>query len=140
MDAPDVSWRLRTDLSKELTVRGIDGSVIGARLDPDMKDLVVRKKDGFPAYQLTSILDDLYYGVDLIVRGQDLWPSTLAQLYLAALLPGGEAFSGAAFYHHTLLMDGGAKMSKSEGATSIRFLRGEGLQREDIYRMIGAFL
>jgi len=141
LDAPDVSWRLRTDMAQELAVRGVDGSMTRGRLDITMRDFVVRKKDGFPAYQLTSVVDDLHFGVDLIVRGQDLWPSTLAQVYLASLLPEGKALGKACFYHHELLRgaDGG-KFSKSEGATSIQFLRKEGRRREDIYGMIGAFL
>jgi len=141
LDAPEVSWRLRTDMARELAVRGVDGSMTRGRLDITMRDFVVRKKDGFPAYQLTSVVDDLHFGVDLIVRGQDLWPSTLAQVYLASLLPEGKDLGKACFYHHELLRgaDGG-KLSKSEGATSIQFLRKEGRRREDIYGMIGAFL
>ncbi len=140
LDAPDVSWRIRTDMLRELAVRGVDGGVVLSPLDATMKDFVIRKKDGAPAYQLTSILDDLYFGVDLIVRGQDLWPSTLAQLYLASFLPGGEEFKKACFYHHELLKDAdGSKLSKSAGATSIQFLRREGRRPEEIYRMIGVF-
>jgi len=140
LDAPEVSWRLRTDLTHELAVRGIDGTVAKTRLDPTMKDFIVRKKDGFPAYQLTSIVDDLHFGVDLIVRGQDLWPSTLAQLYLASLLPEGQAFRDAVFYHHELLKEpDGSKLSKSEGATSVQYLRREGRRPEDIYAMISGF-
>jgi glutamyl-tRNA synthetase len=141
LDAPDVSWRLRTDMSRELAVGGVDGGVTRGRLDITMRDFVVRKRDGYPAYQLTSVVDDLHFGVDIIVRGQDLWPSTLAQLYLASLLPGGKELEKARFYHHELLRgaDGG-KLSKSEGSTSIQFLRKEGRGPKDIYAMIEPFL
>jgi glutamyl-tRNA synthetase len=125
-------------MEQELTMQQLDGQVFRGQLDPGMKDFVIRKKDGFPAYQLTSITDDLHFGVDLIVRGQDLWPSTLAQLYLARLLPGGTAFANATFHHHGLLTEkDGDKLSKSEGATSIQFLRKEGASAADIYKMIG---
>jgi glutamyl/glutaminyl-tRNA synthetase len=101
-----------------------------------MRDFVVRKKDGFPAYQLSSVVDDLHYGVDLIVRGQDLWASTLAQLYLSSALDAA-AFREIRFYHHPLLATGaGEKLSKSAGATSIRYLRQQGLQAADIYALI----
>jgi glutamyl-tRNA synthetase len=124
---------------QELVVHGSGGEVVRTQLDVTMQDFVVRKKDGYPAYQLTSILDDLYFGVDLIVRGQDLWPSTLAQLYLASFLPGGADFKKTRFYHHELLKDqDGGKLSKSAGATSVQFLRKEGRSPEDIFRMIGA--
>jgi len=140
LDAPDVSWRVRTDMMRELSVRDLEGGIYAGTLDGSMKDFVVRKKDGFPAYQLTSIIDDLHFGVDLIVRGEDLWPSTLAQMYLAGLLPGGDLFGDACFYHHTLLEEGGAKLSKSEGAMSVQFLRREGRTADEIYGMIGQMM
>ena len=140
LDAPDVSWRVRTDMEREIAVKTTEGQVRTV-LDGSMKDFVVRKKDGFPAYQLTSVIDDLHFGVDLIVRGQDLWASTLAQQYLATLLPGGQAFSEAVFHHHVLLKDAdGGKLSKSAGATSIQYLRGQGLEREEIYGLISPLL
>jgi glutamyl-tRNA synthetase len=73
--------------------------------------------------------------VDLIVRGQDLWDSTIAQLYLASVL-GEERFLQSTFHHHQLLTDEGKKMSKSAGAVSINYLRHHGAKREDIYTAI----
>jgi glutamyl-tRNA synthetase len=147
LDMPDVAWRVRTDAQTELTMRMTDGSFRQSQLtetswtgslDKSMNDFVVRKKDGLPAYQLTSLVDDLYYEVDLIVRGQDLWPSTLAQLYLAQLLPGGLAFSNSIFHHHVLFTDAdGSKLSKSAGATSIQFLRQQGKSPSEIFGMMG---
>ena len=147
LDTPDVSWRVRTDMQRGLTMRMTNGTFSNGQLaetkwtgalDGRVKDFVVRKKDGFPAYQLTSLVDDLHFGVDLIVRGQDLWSSTLAQLYLAELLPGGTAFAGAVFHHHALFTDaGGDKLSKSAGASSIQFLRREGKTPAEIYGMMG---
>jgi len=147
LDMPDVSWRVRTDMQRELTMRMTDGTVSNGQLvetkwtgplDGSIKDFVVRKKDGLPAYQLTSLVDDLHFGVDLIVRGQDLWSSTLAQLYLAKLLPGGMAFASVVFKHHALFTDaGGNKLSKSAGAASIQFLRGEGKTPGEIFGMMG---
>jgi len=130
LDAPEVNWRLRTD----------EG------LPAEMRDFVVRKKDGFPAYQLSSVVDDLYYGVDLVVRGEDLRASTEAQLYLAKALaaagmPGAAEFSGVRFVHHPLLLaEGGEKLSKSAGATSIQYLRGQGYAAADVFALIGRLL
>lgn len=151
LDATDVNWRLRTAEERVLRVKGAFGEVIEAVLPPEMQDFVVRKKDGFPAYQLASLVDDLYYGVDLIVRGEDLWPSTLAQLYLSYFLDGaalqdgafmdGAGFRAATFYHHPLLMTAaGEKLSKSAGATSIQYLRKQGYGPADIYSLIARLL
>jgi glutamyl-tRNA synthetase len=147
LDSPDVSWRLRTDEKAVLTMRMTDGAFNNDRLaetkwtgqlELSMKDFVVRKKDGFPAYQLTSLVDDLHFGVDLIVRGQDLWPSTVAQLYLAGLLDEGGTFANTVFHHHTLFSNtDGSKLSKSAGATSIQHLRKAGKTPQEIFRMMG---
>ena len=105
-----------------------------------MQEFIVRKKDGFPAYQLTSIIDDLQYGVDLVVRGEDLLPSTLAQQFLAAVLRR-DAFREITFHHHPLLMASlGEKLSKSAGATSVQYLRKQGKTAAEIYTLIAGML
>ncbi len=109
-----------------------------ARLPREQREFVVRKKDSFPAYQLASVVDDQLFGVDLIVRGMDLWPSTLAQLYLADVLSV-DSFTNSTFYHHPLLTEpGGNKLSKSAGSTSVQYLRKAGKTATDIYTSIGA--
>lgn len=136
-DATEVSWRLRTDSEVPLTMRTL-GEPVMAALPREQHDFVVRKKDGAPAYQLASVVDDEHFGVDLTVRGMDLWPSTLAQLYLARVL-GREKFMETTFYHHPLIVgpDGG-KLSKSAGATSIQYLRKEGKRAGDVYMLLAA--
>jgi len=132
LDAPNVMWRLKTEPGKKLQVHTIAGGVQEASLPAAMTDFVVRKRDGFPAYQLCSVADDLHFGVDLIVRGQDLWESTLAQLYLADVLKQNR-FQQIAFFHHTLInTTEGTKLSKSAGDTSLKHLRQQGLNRSEI--------
>lgn len=136
LDAKDVCWRLNTREASVVPVRTFENGVKNLEVPRDMQDFVIRKKDGMPAYQLTSVVDDLYFGVDLIVRGTDLWPSTLAQLYLSSLLqPNG--FHAVTFYHHPLLLDASdRKLSKSAGDTSIRYLREHQWSAERIYELI----
>ena len=137
LDTPNASWRLHTSPDKELVVKTWEGNIIKAILPPAMQYFVVRKKDGVPAYQLSSLMDDLHFGVDLIVRGQDLWPSTLAQLFLASVL-NRDAFADNVFHHHPLLeASPGVKLSKSAGDTSIQYLRKQGLGPHEIYGLIG---
>ena len=140
LNAEDTCWRLITRGWGELTVRCFDGALVHSELPEDMHNFVVRKKDGFPAYQLASVVDDLFYGVDLVVRGQDLWPSTLAQQVLAAAL-GKHLFNDIAFLHHPLLAESsGLKMSKSSGATSIKYLRESGKTKTEVFELIGSLL
>jgi glutamyl-tRNA synthetase len=139
-DAKDVSWRLRTDTSREIKINTLNKGILKVDLPPIMRDFIVRKKDGYPAYQLASVVDDLHFGVDLVVRGEDLWDSTLAQSYLAYVLHA-DKFQQTAFHHHSLLAaPGGNKLSKSAGDTSVRYLRGQGKKPGDIYSGIAAML
>ena len=136
LNTPEASWRLRTDNATTLQVKSYNDKIILTQLPAEMENFVVRKKDGFPAYQLTSVIDDLFYGVDLIVRGEDLWASTLAQTQLAAVLDK-QDFNDIVFYHHPLLLEkDGKKLSKSAGSTSIRYLRQEDKSAEDIFMLI----
>jgi glutamyl/glutaminyl-tRNA synthetase len=137
LDTDNVSWRLITSPGKKFVVKAYSGDLREAELPVAMNNFVVRKKDGFPAYQLTSVVDDLYYGVDLVVRGEDLWHSTLAQHQLAIAL-GQDDFNKITFYHHPLLKDSsGNKLSKSAGAASIKYLREQGKSAGEVYHLIG---
>ena len=140
LDAHGVSWRLRTDGAKEITIHTLLEGVIKTNLPAGMQDFVVRKKDGYPAYQLASVIDDLHFGVDLVVRGQDLYDSTLAQAYLASVL-NGDGLKKITFHHHPLLNTAsGSKLSKSAGDTSVRYLRQHGKKPSDVYTEIAVML
>jgi glutamyl/glutaminyl-tRNA synthetase len=139
LSVQNINWRLITSIDTEIGVENYNGGVIKASLPVEMKHIVLKKKDDLPAYQLTSVIDDLFFGVDLVVRGEDLWPSTLAQHVLANAL-GETPFSDITFYHHTLLRDEGEKLSKSAGATSIRYLRESGKKPADIYTIIAGIM
>lgn len=103
-----------------------------ARLGPRLQrpaeqcgDLLVRDRLGQWTYQFAVVVDDLRHGVDLVVRGEDLLESTGRQLLLARLL-GRPA--PPVFLHHPLIRKpGGEKLSKSNGDTGIRELRGAGM-------------
>jgi glutamyl/glutaminyl-tRNA synthetase len=135
LNEKNVSWRIDTSEPKELRIKTLAGATTMS-LPASMRDFIVKRKDGIPAYQLISVMDDAHYGIDLVVRGEDLWASTLAQQYLSQAL-GLHTFSDTTFYHHPLIMDAlGNKLSKSEGATSVHYLRMEGKTRADIYALI----
>jgi glutamyl-tRNA synthetase len=135
LDTENAAWRLITG-EKELAIRNYNGVMVQTILPPEMQNFVIRRRDGIPAYQLASVVDDLHYNIDLIVRGEDLWPSTIAQHELALALDESR-FSEITFYHHPLLTEAsGQKLSKSAGSTSIKYLREHGKSPSDIYTMI----
>lgn len=117
LSTPGAAWRLHTN-DDVLTVNEWSGTK-QTSLPSAMKNFIVRKRDGLPAYQLCSVIDDVHFGVDLIVRGEDLWASTLAQLHLATVLQR-SSFPETCFVHHPLLTnDDGTKLSKSAGNYSV---------------------
>jgi glutamyl/glutaminyl-tRNA synthetase len=136
LDQPETCWRLETDPSVPIGMTNMDGTVTEYRLPAAMQDFIVRKKDGHASYQLASLCDDIHFGIDLIVRGNDLLDSTLAQLYLGQVLET-PAFGNTAFYHHPLLLQNGMKLSKSAGDTSIWYLRRQGWDARRIFERIG---
>ena len=139
LDAENASLRLITG-TNHLEILDYSGQVIRAALPSEMKNFVIRRRDGIPSYQLASVVDDLYYGIDLIVRGEDLWHSTIAQHALALALDE-KRFSHIKFYHHQLLMEApDKKLSKSAGATSVKHLRERGKKPSDIYTMIAGMM
>ncbi|MFI5162586.1 MAG: glutamate--tRNA ligase family protein [Sphingobacteriales bacterium] len=140
LDAKEASWRLATVGTTEISVNTLQQGIFKTDLPTNMQDFVVRKKDGYPAYQLASLVDDLHFGVDLVVRGEDLWPSTLAQLLLSSQLKT-SVFQSVTFHHHALLAGpSGEKLSKSAGDTSIKYLRESGKKAEDVYSMVANML
>ena len=69
-------------------------------------------------------IDDWNQGVNLVVRGEDLLDSTGRQIQLARLLGRSDP---PRFLHHELLMKTPTqKLSKSDGDTGVRDLRGKG--------------
>ncbi len=87
-------------------------------------DLLLRDRLGNWTYQLAVVVDDLLHGVDLVVRGDDLFASTGRQILLARLL--GRS-TPPLFLHHALVMKSATqKLSKSDGDTGVRDLRAAG--------------
>lgn len=93
-------------------------------------DLLVRDREGNWTYQFAAAVDDYVQGVTLVIRGEDLLPSTGRQIQLARLLGRAEP---PAFLHHRLVMKTPArKLSKSDGDTGVRQLRAKGWTPEDV--------
>lgn len=129
LDAPQYAWRLHIPAGSQVALHDWEGQATDYVLDGLVGDFVVRRKadsageSPLPAYQLACVADDVLYETTHIVRGQDLFDSTLAQLYLAGLL-GKTSFLQARFDHHDLLTTAdGSKLSKSAGDHRSRSLR-----------------
>lgn len=139
LDTPDTAIRITTP-HEPIIIADRQMGTCHISLADHMRDFVIRRRDGIVAYQVASLADDIDYGVDLIVRGEDLLPSTAAQLYLASSL-GEEHFTRTTFYHHALLTDEhGHKLSKSEGSLSLRSMRTNGMTAATFFQKISRYM
>jgi glutamyl-Q tRNA(Asp) synthetase len=107
--------RVRTDN----VVIGFEDRVQGrqrSQLEREIGDFVVRRADGFHAYQLAVVVDDAEQGITEVVRGADLLTSTPRQIHLQHLL--GLATPG--YLHVPAVLNAhGEKLSKQTRAESL---------------------
>jgi glutamyl-Q tRNA(Asp) synthetase len=95
-----------TTIVFEDQIQGNFSQVLGT----DVGDMVIKRADGFWAYQLAVVIDDANQGITHVVRGQDLLNSTPKQIYLQRLL----GFLTPRYAHLPLVCDSaGQKLSKS---------------------------
>ena len=143
LDTPGAAWRVHVPDDDVVTFAdGWQGNAT-VKLGQDLGDFVVRKKDGDPAYQIGSVVDDLRLGATLIVRGADLLLSTAAQLWLAQQLPDTAAFNDTRirFLHHPLLTGpDGQKLSKSQQQPLERGVVAQASGPQIVYRMVAHLL
>ena len=79
-------------------------------------DLVVRRNDGIPAYNLAVVVDDTAAGIGEVVRGADLVETTPRQLHVAARL----GLPAPGYAHVPLVLGAdGARLAKRHGAVTL---------------------
>ncbi|WP_197416062.1 tRNA glutamyl-Q(34) synthetase GluQRS [Mycobacterium sp. GA-1199] len=103
--------RLRTDAIVHTVHDVLHGDYTGI-----VDDFVVRRGDGVPAYNLAVVVDDAARGVDQVVRGDDLLPSSPRQAYLARML----GYAEPVYAHVALVLnEDGARLAKRDGAVTL---------------------
>ena len=116
--------RLRSDRTPLTFVDEGRGPVSGVT-----DDVVLRRNDGVPAYNLAVVVDDALQGVTEVVRGEDLLSVTPSQIALQRLLG-----RPTPRYHHVPLMRGpdGERLSKRHGSVTLTDLVAEGRTVDDV--------
>lgn len=90
---------------------------VSQRLASESGDFVLKRADGYWAYQLAVVVDDAEQGVTDIVRGADLLDSTPRQVYLQRLL----GVPTPRYLHVPVLRNAaGEKLSKQTGALAVQ--------------------
>ncbi|MCW2927612.1 MAG: tRNA glutamyl-Q(34) synthetase GluQRS [Thermoleophilia bacterium] len=99
------------------------------RTGADVDDFIVRRRDGVPAYNLASPLDEADLAVDEVIRGADLAPTTPRQLWVARALGEREP----RFAHLSLVVGAdGDRLAKRHGAASLTALAAAGTPPEQV--------
>ena len=163
LDAPNVNWRLKLE-EGGVEVAWQEGLGKGEKQTATLtSDFVIRQRNGRPSYQLASVVDDIDMGITHIVRGKDLWNSTIMQLVLAKAVQDISseqegsadnvqdeasassldvgAFAKTRFWHHDLVVDlEGRKLSKRDGDSSLRYMRDRRWGADIVFREAGLLM
>jgi glutamyl-tRNA synthetase len=116
--------RLRSAVTEHTVNDVLHGEFTGV-----VDDLVLRRNDGVTAYNLAVVVDDAAQGVDQVVRGDDLLPSTPRQAYLAYLLN----IPVPEYAHVPLVVNSdGVRLAKRDGAVTLGDLARAGVSVDDV--------
>lgn len=130
------SWRL--DSVAAIARAGLPGwrEADGAAFASDpaqIGDAVLARKDAPSSYHLACVVDDAATGVDLVVRGADLRPSTPVQRLLQALL----GLAEPVYLHHPLVAhEDGRRLAKRDRAPTLAAMREAGADGKEVARSL----
>ena len=104
------------------------------RLETEVGDVVLARRDMGTSYHLSVVLDDAAQGITHVVRGADLFEATQIHVVLQKQL----GLSTPIYHHHDLIRDDhGKRLAKRDDARAISLYRREGATPADIRRMVG---
>ncbi|MEW5894900.1 MAG: glutamate--tRNA ligase [Candidatus Omnitrophota bacterium] len=94
---------------------------------PVLKDEVLIKADGSPAYSFCCVVDDALTEITHVIRGEDHIPNTPKQILMYQAL----GFKAPKFAHIPMILnEEGGKMSKRTGAVAVSEYRAKGFLPE----------
>ena len=124
--------RIRTDAAPVEFVDRVCGAFTG-----HVDDVVIRRGNGVPAYNLAVVVDDAEQGVEEVVRGDDLLSSTPRQLHIADLL----GLARPTYAHVPLVVnEAGDRLSKRDGSVTMSDLAAEGIDADAVRSMLAESL
>lgn len=100
-------------------------------------DVVLRRNDGWPSYNLAVVVDDAQQQVDQVVRGDDLLGATPSQVHLAQLL----GLPRPTYVHVPLARNlAGERLAKRDGAVTLADLASAGVRPDQVLGRLAASL
>jgi glutamyl-tRNA synthetase len=124
--------RLRAYGAAQSFTDHIHGMVTGA-----VDDVVLRRNDGVPSYNIAVVVDDALQGVTEVVRGDDLLEVTANQVHLQTLL----GYNTPVYGHVPLAVgDDGERLAKRHGAVTLADLAAQGISAAQVRDMLWASL
>jgi glutamyl-tRNA synthetase len=124
-----VNWRFRVPDGEVIEFDDINLGSQRFVAGKDFGDFAVWRRDDVPAYQLAVVADDLAMGITEVVRGADLLLSTARQILIYRAL---EQPVPDWFHCQLVLDEQGNRLAKRHDALSIRALRQQGWQPEQV--------
>jgi glutamyl-tRNA synthetase len=109
--------------------------VLHGPLSGVVDDFVLQRADGVAAYNLAVVVDDADQGVDQVVRGDDLIPTTPRQVLLQRLL----GLSTPRYLHVPLVLGpDGQRLAKRHGAVGLGDRLAAGQSAQQLVGMLAA--
>jgi glutamyl-tRNA synthetase len=120
--------RLRANGGMETFTDYLHGTVSG-----EVDDVVLRRNDGMPSYNVAVVVDDALQNISEVVRGDDLLGVTPSQVYLQKLL----GYETPIYGHVPLVVgDDGERLAKRHGAVTLRHLADLGVSAAEVRAML----
>jgi len=124
--------RLRANGARQTVHDTLHGEITA-----EVDDIVLRRNDGVPAYNLAVVVDDAFSGIDQVVRGDDLLPAAVSQAQLAELL----GYQPPIYAHVPLAVNvEGRRLAKRDGAVTLTELAALGMKPTDVLGWIAESL
>jgi glutamyl-tRNA synthetase len=120
--------RLRSGGGVEIFTDVVHGVVSG-----DVDDVVLRRNDGVPAYNVAVVVDDAAQGITEVVRGADLLAVTASQIRLQKLL----GIATPVYAHVPLVLgDDGERLAKRHQGTTLADLAATGVSAAEVAQVL----
>lgn len=123
VDGVDPVIRFKTPLEGKVVI----DDLVKGKIEIDnseLDDLVIRRSDGNPTYNLTVVVDDADMNITHVIRGDDHINNTPRQIHIFNAM----GVAVPAFSHLPMILgDDGKRMSKRHGAVSVMQYENDGI-------------